>query len=201
MSCQTVYSPPITIPSAIGIQGPAGPAGANGSNGTNGTNGTNGVAILANTIASPVTSSGGAGETLASYDIGAGVLLAGDILEIEVLLSKTTTFYGDFSVTLGGVDIYSRTVYETETSVLPPLESQSSMYIKIRVIVSSTTAQKYYSESIDVGTNGDRIVTPLKTLSLDTESDSDMEIDVKTSPTAGTITCNALIVSHNKKIV
>lgn len=200
MGCQTTYSCPIEIPT--GAIGQTGNDGSNGLDGANGANGTDGILILENTVASPYTSLGLGGETMATYTIDANKLEAKDELILEALFTYPSTITAGLSITLGGVDLVSVSFDNStgDTAVIPPggVASEVTTRLKATILVSSTSVQKYFTETIYHNIDTQTISSKLKALGLSTTSTIDASVKCTVDGITGSVICDYFTVKLSK---
>ena len=185
MSCQTTYTPTITIPT-----------GLPGTPGNPGNNGTNGIGVLFNSTGVTYTNTGTGDQSLVHYDTTAASFAAGDVLVLNAEFTITTAFLGTLSLVFGTQVLATFTV--GDGLVLPYNADLAAIPITMESNIRFTTAA---SQTFDcIKTIGTSPITTVKTPAANCSQNTATTkvIDVRCNSSAGATTCTSFIITCKK---
>jgi len=202
MSACSSSSCPIVIPQ--GSTGPAGPAGGDGDDG---------AAILYNSCASPVTVATVGSHTLATYSTAGGEVAAGDILDVEALISipRTVDSTFNFVFSVGTSFIWTESFvfsasggsdgYSDATPPPDPSSTLSNTFIKVtgKILLKTISTQLILCDRLIFATSNIYNKAPMSA-SIDYTNPVTFSLAVNITTGTPSITCYYLTVTQSKKV-
>lgn len=186
MGCQSVYSPPITIPT--GLTGATGSAGASA---------TDGASILLS--GSGVSSSTGT-QTIATCTgtLTGGTITAADTLEYEAYCKFTTSYIGTVYFKLGTQTILTHSIGANDIYTPPVGETEFVLLLKVRVKFVTTATETFVGSIEAVEDTVTKVVIPVDTAAEDSASNITMLLGC--NPSAGVMTVSYFTVTKLNKV-
>jgi len=182
MSCQSTYSPPITLPTALpGSTGATGAAGADGNR------------VLIN---SSGTSSGTGNQSIVTDSMTGGTITQYDNIEYEAYCRFTTSYVGTVYFKLGTETILTHSIGANDVYTPPVGKTEFVLLLKARVTFKTTATEDYVSSIEAVEDSVTKVTNPL--VSCTENSANALDLVLGCNPSAGTVTCDYFIVTRSK---